>query len=164
MHAAPRPSRPSRVGWRIAMIVGIAAIALGNGNAGAADVRPAVAVPSLADASATTQAPRLFTVTGNGFTAGGRVYLAIYDQMGARLYETRWITGSPATTVMHHEMGDGRDGGSPLTTLGGTLAETFEHLCGATGMMRALDQTTSIWSNWLTVEPACPLDGRQGPH
>src|SRR5215213_5356562 len=70
MHAALRTSRTSRFSWRFAMIVGIAAIALGNGNAGAADLRPSVATPSLVDVSATTQTPRLFTVTGNGFTPG----------------------------------------------------------------------------------------------
>src|SRR5688500_3434071 len=101
MHAALRTSRPSRFSWRFTMIVGIADIALGHGNAGAADIRPSVATPSLVDVSATTETPRLFTVTGNGFTPGGRVYLAIYDQMGAQLYETRWSTaGLPLLALM----------------------------------------------------------------
>ena len=53
-------------------------------------------VPSLTNVSATTQTPALFTITGNDFTPGGRVSLAIYDQMGAKLYETRWITANAA--------------------------------------------------------------------
>src|SRR3954465_3590920 len=57
-------------------------------------------VPSLTNVSATTQTPALFTITGIDFTPGGRVYLAIYDQMGAKLYETLWITASLATTGM----------------------------------------------------------------
>jgi hypothetical protein len=154
MHAAPGPSRTSRFSWRFAMIVGITAIALGNGSAGATAIRPSVAIPSLTDVSATTQTPRLFTVTGNGFTPGGRVYLAIYDQMGAQLYETRWSTaGLPLLALMGptgHEAallpGAGR---------GGMLRETFANLCGATAMMRAYDLETLTWSTWLTVEPAC---------
>jgi hypothetical protein len=92
--------------------------------------------PSLADVSATTQTPALFTVAGKGFTPGGRVYLAIYDQMGARLYETRWVVASPVAG-----------------------------LCGAAAMMRALDEATAAWSDWLPVEPACAADAepRSGP-
>ena len=53
-------------------------------------------VPSLSNVSATTQTPAVFTITGSDFAPGGRVYLAIDDQMGAKLYETRWITASAA--------------------------------------------------------------------
>src|SRR5215203_7013438 len=146
------------------MIVGIAAIALGNSGAVAADIRPSVAIPSLTDVSATTQTPRLFTVTGNGFTPGGRVYLAIYDQMGAQLYETRWSTaGLPVLALM------GPTGHEPRPLLGsgrgGMLHEAFANLCGATAMMRAYDLETDTWSTWLTVEPACAayVEPRNGP-
>src|SRR5215207_8388832 len=64
-------------------------------------------VPSLSNVSATTQTPALFTITGNDFTPSGRVSLAIYDQMGAKLYETRWITASLVTTGIGRETGDG---------------------------------------------------------
>src|SRR5215218_1882924 len=106
------------------MIVGIAAIALGNSGATAADIRPSVAIPSLTDVSAKTQTPRLFTVTGNGFTPGGGVYLAIYDQMGAQLYETRWsIAGLPLMALMGPT---GHEAASlPGSGYGGTLHETF---------------------------------------
>src|SRR5215211_2312843 len=146
----------SRFSWRVAMLVGIAAIAFGNGSAGANDIRQSVATPSLVDVSATTQTPQLFTVTGNDFTAGGRVYLAIYDQMGAQLYETRWITASLPLLALE---------GSPINGYGGTLREAFTNLCGATAMMRAYDQATDAWSTWLTVEPACAayVEPRSGP-
>jgi hypothetical protein len=111
--------------------------------------------PSLTDVSATTQTPWLFSVDGQDFTPDGRVYLAVYDQMGARLYETRWVTASPATAAARHEMGDGRLGRSPAAVPGGDLRESFGGLCGATAMMRALDEGTAAWSNWLPVEPAC---------
>ncbi len=86
--ASSTSSRPSRNGDRTT----------GSPQRAVREARPGIRqppVPSLTDVSATTQTARLFTVTGRDFTAGGRVYLAIYDQMGARLYETRWITASP---------------------------------------------------------------------
>ena len=120
--------------------------------------------PSLTDASAAARTPLLFTVAGTDFTAGGRVYLAVYDQMGVRLYETRWVTASLATTVLVHQPGDGPLGRSPVTVPGGALHEAFGQLCGATAMMRALDEGTATWSNWLTVQPACPFEGGDGPY
>ena len=152
MHAPPRPSP---FGSGVALVVGIAIVALGLGRAGAAADQP-VSGPRLTDVSATGRTSTLFTVDGAGFTPGGRIYLAVYDQLGTRLYETRSVTASLATTVRHHEMGEGPNGGYRRTTPGGALHEAFDHLCGATAMMRALDQTTATWSNWLTVEPACP--------
>jgi hypothetical protein len=110
------------------------------------------AAPTLSDASAMTQTSTLFTVSGVGFTVGGRVYLAIYDQMGAQLYETRWITASiPLLAVM----GPTGHEAASITGHGGTLREAFANLCGATAMMRGYDESTTTWSNWLTVEPAC---------
>jgi hypothetical protein len=163
-HRPRRTLSTSHVGWRVAMIVGIAAVALGNGSAGAADIRQSVAVPSLTNISATTQTARLFTVTGKDFTAGGRVYLAIYDQMGAQLYETRWITANlPLLALMGPT---GHEAASlPGSGRGGMLHEAFANLCGATAMMRAYDLETDTWSTWLTVEPACAayVEPRNGP-
>ena len=157
-------TRPSRFSWRFAMIIGVAAITLGNGNAAAADLCPSVAIPSLADVSAATETTRLFTVTGNGFTPGGRVYLAIYDQMGKQLYETRWITaGLPLLVLMGPT---GHEAASlPGAGRGGMLRETFANLCGATAMMRAYDIETRTWSTWLTVEPTCAayVEPHSGP-
>jgi hypothetical protein len=185
-------TRTSSVGWRFAMVVGIAAISLGNSslNGGASSPistapRPAAsvrvdsddrianalfgeeashaasrqpaAVPSLADVTATTRATGLFTVTGNGFTAGGRVYLAIYDQMGAQLYETRWITVSLPLVALTGPTGH-EASSIPGSDRGGMLRETFANLCGATAMMRAYDEATATWSNWVTVELACAAD------
>jgi hypothetical protein len=112
----------------------------------------AVPVPSLTDVSATSQTPTLFTVTGKDFTSGGRVYLAVYDQMGAKLYETRWVT---ATSAPIHGPGDSLPNAQGPEGPGGTLREAFGQLCGATAMMRALDEQTAVWSNWLTVQFAC---------
>ena len=99
---------------------------------------------------ATTQTAPLVTVTGTDFTPGGRVYLAIYDQMGAQLYETRWITASaPLPTVA------GTTGHEAAFVRSGTFLATFANLCGTRAMMGAYDQTTATWSDWLTVQPAC---------
>jgi hypothetical protein len=111
--------------------------------------------PIVTDVSAAAPARGVFTVAGRQFSPGGRVYLALYDQMGAKLYETRWIEASSTTTVIHHQPGDGPLGGDRVTVGGGTLRASFANLCGATAMLRALDGTTNTWSNWLTVEPAC---------
>ena len=152
------PMRTRRI-RSFALPTALALLALTLGGPAAVGAEPPAPVPSLVDGSAITQTPRLFTVTGKDFTAGGRVYLAVYDQMGARLYETRWVVASPATTVMRHEMGDGMLGRSPVTVPGGGLREAFGQLCGATAMLRALDAATGTWSNWLTVEPACAAAG-----
>ena len=109
--------------------------------------------PRLTDVSATTQTPALFTITGKDFTPGGKVYLAIYDQMGAQLYETRWINASLATTGWRHEPGDGVLGRTPVDIPGGARRESFALLCGATAMMRGLDEATATWSDWLPSNP-----------
>jgi hypothetical protein len=155
------------------MIIGIAALTLGIDSVAAANSHDQIATalftdlitvpgPSLTDVSDTTETAGRFTVTGTGFTPGGRVYLAIYDQMGAQLYETRWITASlPVLAVMEPT---GHEAAS-IPGYGGTLHETFANLCGATAMMRAYDQVSTTWSTWLTVEPACAayVEPRSGP-
>jgi hypothetical protein len=118
-------------------------------------------VPSLTNVSATTQTPALFTISGNDFTPGGRVSLAIYGQMGDKLYETRWITASLATTGIGRETADGPLGQTLMEIPGGTLREAFANLCGATAMMRGYDETSTTWSDWLSVTPTC-LSGTTG--
>jgi hypothetical protein len=142
-----------------ALTAALALLALGLGGTArvAADPWPtdpgfAAPAPTLTDASAATQTPWLFTVAGEGFTPEGRVYLAVYDQMGAKLYETRWVV---ATAAVSKTIGGGEPGHAQNASPGGTLHEAFGNLCGATAMMRALDEGTAAWSNWLTVEPTC---------
>jgi hypothetical protein len=120
----------------------------------------APAIPRLTDVSPFTQTPALFTVTGIDFTVGGRVYLAVYDQMGAKLFETRWVTATLTTTTRHHEPGDGLLPPTAVTTPGGDVREAFAGLCGATAMIRAHDETTAIWSNWLPIQFACDSSDR----
>jgi len=129
-------------------------LAVGGHAAHASDVSRPGAGPSLTTVAAIDQTARLFTVAGAGFTPGGRVYIAIYDpkvavgqSLGARLYETRWVVADASVGT---EVGSGNEPMHAVT--GGTLREAFAGLCGATAMMRALDETTEVWSNWLTVQ------------
>lgn len=121
--------------------------------AGPADLPGSTSGPVLTGAAA-AQPTGTITVTGEAFTPGGQAYVALYDQLGAQLYETRWLTASP--TIY------GRNGSlDPATgfSRGGTLSETFGQLCGATVMVRAYDQPTKTWSNWLDLASEC---GRRG--
>ena len=103
-------------------------------------------------------------VTGEGFAAGGRVYVAIYDQMGATLYETRWVKATPAIDIT----GPRADvpEAHPITKpVGGELYAAFGGLCGTEVLIRAYDQDTALWSNWLVTAPLCELAPQGfGPH
>lgn len=95
------------------------------------------------------------TVMGHGFTPSGQVYLALYDQAGVKLYEHRQVVASPklsadqAARLSDHLQAD------MVAGPGGEIDESFNGLCGASVMVRALDKTTNVWSDWLTVDSAC---------
>jgi hypothetical protein len=86
------------------------------------------------------------TVTGEGFTPGGEVYIAIYDTWGAVLHETRWATASPAIYGPNGSMDPARGYVS-----GGSLTQSFGGLCRESVMVRAFDQGSGAWSNWLDL-------------
>lgn len=155
--------------FALVTLLGLLALGVGSAAEVAADHMrpfPAAPVPTLIDVSLPAPTTGLFTATtglfsvaGHEFTPGGRVYLAIYDQMGAKLYETRWVTAAAAGG---YPIG-GENGHAQSSSPGGTLRESFANLCGAKAMMRALDSATATWSNWLTVEPTCGVPA-YGPH
>ncbi len=125
--------------------------------------------------TATASQPGSLLVTGHGFSPGGEVYVALYDQWGMELFETRWVT---ASGVVY-----GPNGTQDLSTgfnQGGTINEIFDgswaiygpngsrdpamghkegtavgSICGATVMVRALDQVSDSWSNVLDVDVDC---------
>lgn len=107
-------------------------------------------LPTLTGAAPTSQILGTITVTGEAFTPEGHVYIALYDQIGAELYETRWITVSP---IVYGQNGS-QDPAAGFRR-GGTFSEAFAHLCGATAMVRAYDRPTTTWSNRLDVAPGC---------
>lgn len=89
-------------------------------------------------------------VTGNTFTPGGQVYVALYDTWGERLYETRWTSASVEAFGTNNSL-------DPALgyIAGGKILESFDHLCGGSVMVRAYDQSTDSWSNWLDAKPNC---------
>jgi len=94
--------------------------------------------------------PASIVFVGEGFTAGGDVFIAIHDPWGERAYETRWTTASkPRLDMYGHK--DPVFGYQP----GGIVVESFEHLCGQQVMVRAYDQTTRAWSNLVDIVTAC---------
>ena len=116
-------------------------------------------VPILTAASATIRAPGAVTVTGEAFTPGGEVYVALYDQWGAALYETRWTT---ASRLFYGQNGS-RDPAAGFSR-GGALREAFGHPCGATMMVRAYDRQLAAWSNWLDVDLTAAGVAPYGPN
>ena len=105
---------------------------------------------SAATISPTTRDAGMIVVTGDTFTPGGQVYIALYDQWGQRLFENRWTTASPDVFGDNGSLDPARG-----YQAGGLLQESFDHLCGATVMVRAYDQGTASWSNWLNAQPNC---------
>jgi hypothetical protein len=129
-------------------------------QARAADANPSGARPLLMNASKSSS-PEQFNVAGEGFTASGQVYIAIYDQAGAQLYEHRLVHATPKLNA--DQAGRLNDHGviDAVASPGGAIHETFKGLCGASAMMRAEDVATGRWSGWLTVEPNCPANAAE---
>ena len=118
-----------------------------------------VAGPVLTGAAGTGQVPGTVLVTGERFTPSGEVYVALYDRWGAQLHETRWTKASPVVSGRN-----GSDDPAAGFSGGGTIREAFGGLCGATAMVRAYDQRTARWSNWLDVDAAAAGPSSFGPN
>lgn len=131
----------------VVLTITLFSVLLAVGTVDRSQVSAADAGPALTDVSALASSPGTISVSGATFTPGGAVYVALYDPWGAALHETRWITASQ--TVYGPR-------GSTDPALGyrqgGTVRETFDGLCGSTVMVRAFDQETAMWSNWMNVD------------
>jgi hypothetical protein len=103
--------------------------------------------PVLTAVLASAAQPGSISVSGEGFTPGGDVYVAIYDTWGAELHETRWTTASIAAYG---------PSGSLDPALGyhagGRVSESFAGLCGNAIMLRAFDRQAAVWTNLLDVD------------
>jgi hypothetical protein len=97
----------------------------------------------------------VLTVAGHGFTPSGKIYLALYDQAGAQLYEHRTVTASAALSAIDASAINAAVGEHVQPSSGGEVNEVFDGLCGSAIMVRALDETTQVWSDWLTVNSSC---------
>ena len=60
-----------------------------------ATAQTASALPILNNAVVSTIAPGVIEVSGERFSPGGLVYIALYDGWGTALHETRWVASSP---------------------------------------------------------------------
>jgi hypothetical protein len=112
--------------------------------------------PALVNASVSAAA-RETVIKGSGFTPSGRVYLAIYDQAGARLFEHRWIHASSTLNADQAARLNDHGVADAVATSGGDIDETFTGLCGASAMARAFDERANVWTTWLIVEPKCAV-------
>jgi hypothetical protein len=106
--------------------------------------------PTLTGDGAVTETPGTITVVGQSFTPGSRVYVVLYDQWGNGLSQSRWT--SAQSTIYSTDR-------SQDTAVGflraGSINETFSRRCGTTAMVRAYDEETTIWSNWVDIRAGC---------
>ncbi len=109
-----------------------------------------VSTPTMYDDAAEDRAPGTIIVAGRVFTPGGQVYLALYDQWGTELYETRWV----AATQSFYGPNGSLDPALGYIE-GGIVQEAFAGLCETVPMVRAHDDGTSAWSEMLDLAPGC---------
>ncbi len=146
----------------------------------ASNAQTSVAQPVLLNAIPSSIAPGTIEVAGEGFTAGGLVYITLDDEWGTTLRQDRWTTASPTVYGAH-----GSQDPAQGFTAGGDIEESFPPFrqtafgpngsqdpargyvagdgqmtppagaCDGPLVVRALDQRTASWSNLLDVEPGC---------
>ncbi len=161
----------------IVAILGLTIVGSPNTYAGSTGSASATHVDSklLIDVVAIPQSPGSIVVSGQNFTPGGTVYIAMYDQWGMQLYPTRWVfastpvfgpNGSQDPAQGYVRGGSIREvftdtpaiygpNGSQDPANGYVAASSAGNLCGATAMIRAFDRQTSVWSNLLDIDAGC---------
>jgi len=117
----------------------------------------AIDPPLLLNATADGDASGVVTVSGFGFAAGHQVYIAVYDQMGAKIYPHRWLTAAHVYTAVGSSAASSEVPVIAKST-DGEFRVSFANLCGANVMIRAYDATTETWSGWLDVNNHCASD------
>lgn len=89
-------------------------------------------------------------VRGEGFTPGGRVFVAIYDRWDTVHFETRWIRAAAA------QYGPNGSHDPALGYLrGGDIYASFILPCKSAPMVRAYDEKTGFWTTVMDVSPGC---------
>jgi hypothetical protein len=143
------------------------------GSAPVATAAPVIVTgPELNTVVLSSGLPGDIMVSGHGFTPGGRVYIALYDQWGMVLHQTRWVTASSRSFQPPQDLAPGE---SFSFDTGGNIAEPFAmewaalesaglpgHIttmdgvdCAAAVMVRAYDRSSATWSAMLDVELGC---------
>jgi hypothetical protein len=119
-------------------------------------------LPSLSAATMTAVPGPFVTVAGEGFTHGGLVYIALYDQWGTDLKETRWTTASPETFGANGSLdpAQGYDAG-------GVVSEGFdlfrETVYGPNGSMDPAQGYAAGNYSPVVVDAFYGLNGSQDP-
>lgn len=151
-----------------------------TGLPGSTVAQSASTLPVLSSAVAIAVAPGTIEVSGERFSPGGLVYIALYDGWGTTLRETRWVASSPTVYGLN-----GSQDPAQGFIAGGGIAESFAQVrqtvygpngsqdpaqgyvagddgaqalasaCDAPMMVRAYDQRTASWSNTLDVALGC---------
>jgi hypothetical protein len=133
------------------------------------------ASPVLSRATIVASPASSLLLLGEGFTPGGRVFIAVYDRWGVDIYKHVWTTAAdwtqrtgsatnaassyiPAGTV--DELIDlvptTVEGEGPgLSTSPDEDQAILNHDCGRDLMVRAWDQYMASWSNLLDVTALC---------
>jgi hypothetical protein len=99
------------------------------------------------DAAPSLEFPGSILVSGSGFTAGGDVFIGLYDQWGKQAYETRWVVASQPTYGL-----DGSLDPAAGYVSGGWVNEVFAIDCRSGIMIRAHDRASGIWTDVLDIE------------
>jgi hypothetical protein len=124
-----------RQAFLILTILGLAVLGSPLAQTGATHVLPGTTPLLIAPAS--VPAPGTALLTGQHFTPGGEVYIALYDQWGIELHETRWVTAS----VTVYGANGSQDPASGYLQ-GGTLRELFGTIGSVFGPNGSQDPAT----------------------
>ena len=95
------------------------------------------------------------TFGGIDFTAGGRVYVALYDQMGRTLLPNKWLVATPLYELNQSAGAASSQTPNLIKTQRGTVTVSFMGLCGDDVMARAYDAGTETWSAFVNVHVVC---------
>ena len=137
---------------RFVVMVVLLGVVLTANLAGQAAAAPPTGGTRLTFAVGQAPGSGVIVVSGHGFSSGGHVYVALFDQQNGRMRQARWVTASLAYSLRDGSVDPASEG--PFAP-GGAISETFSGLCRARVMAAAWGQWTGAWTNWIAVAPQC---------
>ncbi len=176
-------TRSSRHHRPIIVVISLVGFLVLGASAAAAPITASGTGPTLTGVATRGEPIGKLVVTGDAFTPGGLVYVAVYDRLGAVLEEADLIADGPtapgrngsvdpaaepaegnafgATTgrwITADPTAFGPNGSTDPATgyaIGGSFASAFGIPCGVTLDSRAFDRDTASWSNWANTRLGC---------